>query len=84
MSLPALFICGALTLPVDTAKIHRLDSVIIERHRVAENVMSSNVVQILDRKSFQKLGIADFADAMHRLPGVNLKDYGGAGGMKTV
>lgn len=84
MSLPALFVCGALTLPVDTAKIHQLDSVVIERHRVAENVMSSNAVQILDRKSFQKLGIADFADAMHRLPGVNLKDYGGAGGMKTV
>lgn len=30
------------------------------------------------------MGITDIADALHRLPGVNLRDYGGAGGMKTV
>lgn len=71
-------------MPVDTGKIHQLNGVVVERRRVAESVVSGNVVQLLDRKSFQSLGIADFADAMHRLPGVNLKDYGGAGGMKTV
>ncbi len=70
-------------MPVDTGKIHQLNGVVVERRRVAESVVSGNVVQLLDRKSFQSLGIADFADAMHRLPGVNLKDYGGAGGMKT-
>lgn len=30
------------------------------------------------------MGIVDLSDAMKRLPGVNLRDYGGAGGMKTV
>ena len=84
MSLPALFVCGALALPVDTGKTHQLDGVVIERHRVAESVASGNATRLLDRESFQRLGIADFADAIHRLPGVNLKDYGGAGGMKTV
>ena len=29
-------------------------------------------------------GVANIADALHRLPGITLKDYGGAGGMKTV
>lgn len=29
-------------------------------------------------------GITDISDALHRLPGITLKDYGGAGGMKTV
>ena len=29
-------------------------------------------------------GVTDIADALHRLPGVNIRDYGGAGGMKTV
>ena len=71
-------------MPVDTGKTHQLDGVVIERHRVAESVASGNATRLLDRESFQRLGIADFADAIHRLPGVNLKDYGGAGGMKTV
>ena len=30
------------------------------------------------------MGITDMADALHRLPGITLRDYGGAGGMKTV
>lgn len=31
-----------------------------------------------------RLGVTDMADALHRMPGINLRDYGGAGGMKTV
>ena len=30
------------------------------------------------------MGVTDVADALHRIPGVTLRDYGGAGGMKTV
>jgi outer membrane cobalamin receptor len=30
------------------------------------------------------MGVTDMADALHRLPGITLRDYGGAGGMKTV
>lgn len=29
-------------------------------------------------------GITDISDALHRLPGVVLRDYGGSGGLKTV
>ena len=29
-------------------------------------------------------GITDISDAMKRIPGVNLRDYGGSGGLKTV
>ena len=30
------------------------------------------------------MGVTDISDALHRLPGINIRDYGGAGGMKTV
>ena len=30
------------------------------------------------------LGVTDIADALHRIPGVTLRDYGGAGGLKTI
>ncbi len=39
--------------------------------------------QITSEKILQT-GITDIADAIKRLPGVNLRDYGGAGGLKTV
>lgn len=33
---------------------------------------------------FRRLNISDMTSALRRLPGVTLRDYGGAGGMKTV
>lgn len=41
-------------------------------------------LKIISRETITRLGITDIADALHRLPGVTLRDYGGAGGMKTV
>lgn len=38
----------------------------------------------LDSLSLHLLGAASTADALRRLPGINLRDYGGAGGLKTV
>lgn len=35
-------------------------------------------------ESTARLGITDIGSALHRLPGVTLRDYGGAGGLKTV
>ena len=41
-------------------------------------------VRLLDSRDMLRLGVADMADALRRLPGITLRDYGGAGGMKTV
>lgn len=38
----------------------------------------------LSHETFGILGITDISNALHRLPGTTLRDYGGAGGMKTV
>lgn len=38
----------------------------------------------ISQEKLKKLGVTDIADALHRLPGLNIRDYGGAGGMKTV
>ena len=38
----------------------------------------------LDSTALLRRGVTDTGDAMRRLPGVNLRDYGGAGGLKTV
>ena len=41
-------------------------------------------MRLLDRGDMLTMGVTDMADALHRLPGITLRDYGGAGGMKTV
>ncbi|MCD8318912.1 MAG: TonB-dependent receptor plug domain-containing protein [Paraprevotella sp.] len=41
-------------------------------------------VQSITREQIQEQGITDLADALRRMSGTNIRDYGGAGGMKTL
>lgn len=36
------------------------------------------------QQNLNTAGITDIADALNRMPGITIRDYGGAGGMKTV
>ena len=62
----------------------QLKEVEVVSHRLSREVASTAPLYRLSAERMKALGVTDIADAMHRLPGVNLKDYGGAGGMKTV
>src|SRR5690606_36582036 len=39
---------------------------------------------ILDENKLQQFGVRDVGEAINYVPGVQLKDYGGIGGIKTV
>ena len=56
---------------------------VIAPKRVA-GIVTPVPVQRLDSAALFKRGITDMADALRRFSGVNLRDYGGAGGLKTV
>lgn len=47
-------------------------------------ISSASPTQRLDSAAIRSQGITDTGDALRRLAGVNLRDYGGAGGLKTV
>ena len=52
---------------------------------VAENDGVSAVpVQRMDREQMVRLGVHSLSDALRHFAGITLRDYGGAGGMKTV
>ena len=68
----------------DTADAHHLDEVQVVDSRRQHVVTSTAPLHVLDRGDMLRLGVVDMADALHRLPGITLRDYGGAGGMKTV
>ena len=67
-----------------TDRTHQLREVTITESRRHHQVTSTAPLHILDREQMLTLGVTDVADALHRIPGVTIRDYGGAGGMKTV
>ncbi len=52
--------------------------------RVRREVTSTAPLFNLTDERMKTMGVTDISDALHRLPGINIRDYGGAGGMKTV
>lgn len=61
-----------------------LDGVTVRGNAGASRVSATAPLHLVDAEAMRRFGIADMADALRRLPGVVLRDYGGAGGMKTV
>ena len=48
------------------------------------NLTSTSPFQQVTNQQLLQQGISDLSDALRRFSGVNVKDYGGAGGVKTV
>ena len=61
-----------------------IDEVVVKGFRVPGNVLASTPIQTLSHSDMERLGIHDMGDALKRFAGVQVKDYGGVGGMKTV
>lgn len=67
-----------------TDRTHQLREVTVTESRRQHEVRSTAPLRILDREQMLSLGVTDMADALHRMAGITLRDYGGAGGLKTV
>jgi vitamin B12 transporter len=70
---------GAQTATLDS--IHRLHEVVVTANRFVKEVIP---VQVLEGKQLQRLSVHSVADALRYFSGVQIKDYGGIGGLKTV
>ena len=55
--------------------------VLAERHPVA---LSAAPLRVETRAAIERSGAKELSDVLRTLPGVSIKDYGGAGGIKTV
>lgn len=67
-----------------TDRAHQLREVTVTESRRQHELTSTAPLRVIDREQMLSLGVTDVADALHRIPGVTLRDYGGAGGLKTV
>lgn len=61
--------------------IHMLDDVVVRERTLRREVVP---VQTLGGKQLQQLNAVSIADALRYFAGVQIKDYGGIGGLKTV
>ncbi|MDE6231666.1 MAG: TonB-dependent receptor [Muribaculaceae bacterium] len=73
------------------AGVDRNDSIATDLHEVevkakrkVDKMSSASPAPTIDANKVMSAGITDISDAMRRLPGVNLNDYGGSGGLKTI
>ena len=71
-------------LSAQTVLTDTLQEVTVTENRHSHALKSTAPMHVIDRRDIVVMGVTDMADALHRLPGITLRDYGGAGGMKTV
>lgn len=68
----------------DSTRHSTLSEVIVTATKPRFSVISSMPVQTLSGKNLERLNSYSVADAIRYFSGVQLKDYGGVGGLKTV
>lgn len=61
-----------------------IDEVVVYGDMKIRDYRSTAPTYSLTQGSLDRLGITDISSALSRIPGITLKDYGGAGGLKTV
>ncbi len=61
-----------------------LQEVHVTADRENRHLKATSPSHSLNASQMLTTGVTDISDALRRLPGVNLRDYGGSGGMKTI
>ncbi len=82
-------ILSIITLPVfgqerDSIPQQKLAEIEISARARPSTSQATTPLQILTSDDIQQKGIQSLSDAMRRMNGIVLKDYGGLGGLKTV
>lgn len=63
---------------------HVIDDVTVTGRRIAGSILTSVPVQSLSHEQMTAMGANDIGDALKHFAGVQVRDYGGIGGLKTV
>ena len=74
-------ISGQTTAKIDTTKTYQLKEVVFTGKTINRDVVPA---QTLSGKQLERLSVHSVADAIRYFSGVQIKDYGGIGGLKTV
>lgn len=80
------FLCGhsAKAQVADSLSSRRLEELEVVSNAVVSASDASVPVQSMSNDDFERLGLVNAADAVKRMSGAQVQDYGGIGGLKTV
>ncbi|MCL1937202.1 MAG: TonB-dependent receptor [Candidatus Azobacteroides sp.] len=84
-----IFFCWTLVLQSsfaqeDTVKVRPLKEVEIRKTLSSPSYLSTAPTQTLSSEKLKKISVLQVSDALKYFPGIQVKDYGGVGGLKTV
>jgi len=68
----------------DSISDQRIDEVRITAKAKPSAFKSGTLLQVQTNDDFERIGVQSVSDAVRRFAGVDVKDYGGIGGLKTV
>lgn len=74
----------AATPTLDTTAYRRLSEIEVVAKARRSTTAEAAPLQLLNRESIERLGLADLSEAVKRFSGATVQDYGGIGGLKTV
>ena len=69
---------------VDTVAYNHLLELEVVSSAKPSSVSSASPLQVMDNEDFLRVGALSLSDAVKRMTGVDVRDYGGVGGLKTV
>lgn len=78
---------GLAFLPVHAEprdSLRTLEEVVVTASSGLSVMRSGSPVQLLSHEDMRRMGVQDVAEAVSHFAGVQVKDYGGVGGLKTV
>lgn len=76
-----MFLCRPFFVSAQSDSVNHLEEVIVTSTKVNTSVIKP---QVLSGKELKSLSALNVTDALHYFAGVQIKDYGGVGGIKTV
>lgn len=79
-----LVLCTAAAAQTDSIRSRELGEIRISERKLSRQRLSSVPAQTLSGDDLRKLNSLSVADAIRYFSGIQLKDYGGVGGLKTV
>ena len=85
-ALLGLIVAGCLSANAQsrTDSVQHIDEVIVTGRETDRSIIATVPTQQMDKRLMERLGLTELADAVKKLIGASVKDYGGIGGMKTV
>lgn len=82
-----IFICYSALIKagtIDSIRTQQINEIEVTTHIKPSATLSSSPLQAISKNDIDRIGILSVSDAIRRMNGVVIKDYGGIGGFKAV